>query len=115
MFTRKSKLNFIKETGTTRVSLSNADKIKKAGYTLTFASMHYNAKKANYWLTCIFKRDGEQEEFTFNGFSFGYAGEGPNGLIEMLAKFGCDTIGIRKKAFSIEFIEQTPKGVWFII
>jgi len=114
-FTIKKPLKLLKEDGTTGTSLANADGIKSAGYWLLEAIMVYDSKKADYQLICTFQRDEDKEAFTFKGFSFGYGGEGPNGLIDMLKTFGYDTVGIRKKTFDREFIEQYPQGKWIII
>lgn len=83
----------LKPEGATRFSLENAKIIADARYQLTSDApmMTYDKNKAVYKLKAHFKRGNDTfAEHTFLGFSFGYGGEGPHGLMEFGRLFNFD-------------------------
>jgi len=80
----------LKREGATRDSLENARRIKEAGYLLVDGTFTYDSKHIEWITEARFRWvvDGSTETHTFNGFSFGYHGEGPRGLQEFLKMFG---------------------------
>ena len=87
-FTVKKKLKLKKEPGGTQVSLDNARAILNAGYGIEIATFTFDRVRADYRTDVMFWRDDETVWHTFFGFSAGYGGEGPRGMIEFLRMFG---------------------------
>ena len=79
----------LKKDGATRDSLENARRIKDAGYDLLGGTFQYDRGKAEWTTKAYFKRavDGSKASHVFKGFSFGYGGQGPRGMIEFLDIF----------------------------
>jgi hypothetical protein len=88
LFTVKKPIKFKPEGGVTRFSLENARMILEAGYLFERGIMQYDNVSGDWWVTAFFNRDGEVASHKFGGFSFGYSGEGPRGLIEFSEMFG---------------------------
>jgi len=76
------------EVGGTKVSLENAKRIMEAGYGLDSAVLDFDSNKADFHTIAKFSRGREVATWEFTGFSIGYGGEGPRGLIEFAAMFG---------------------------
>jgi hypothetical protein len=73
----------------TRDCLENARRIKNAGYEFQSAICYYDGVKGNYETVVWFTRGSEpMVKWIFRGFSAGYSGEGPRGLIEFCQIFG---------------------------
>ena len=87
LFTVKKPIKFKPEGGVTRFSLENARMILEAGYQFERGIMQYDNVNGDWWVTVFFNRDGEVASHKFGGFSFGYSGEGPRGLIEFSKMF----------------------------
>lgn len=73
----------LKSEGSTRVSLENAKAILDAGYSIRSAFF-----VGQRLLEVEFFRDEEEAWHTFKGFTVGYNGEGPRGMIEFFEMFG---------------------------
>ena len=86
-FTIMKPIRFKPEHGT-RNSLENARMIVDAGYRFVKGVYTYDTTRGGWELQAFFDRDGETAIHTFNGFSFGYGGEGPHGLLEFGQIFG---------------------------
>jgi len=82
-----------KPEGSTMFSLTNARMIKDAGYEFVKGIYAYNRNMAEWRLNAFFRRDGDVADHVFKGFSFGYGGEGPHGMMEFSDMFG---IGLRR-------------------
>jgi hypothetical protein len=108
MFTVMKPIRFKQEHGT-RVSLENAQLIKDAGYEFVKGVYSFDKKGPLGWeLQAFFKRGSEVAVHTFKGFSFGYGGEGPHGMVEFSDMFG---IGLNKnKIFGDEDAGLGDKG-----
>lgn len=87
VFTVKKPIKFKPDYGTAN-SLINARLIAEAGYRFVKATYTYDRNRADWKLTAFFERDGEVASHVFRGFSFGYGGEGPRGMIEFGKIFG---------------------------
>jgi hypothetical protein len=104
-FTELTPIRF-KPEGSTMNSLANARMIKNAGYEFVKGVYSYDKDYGNYKLQAFFRRDGEVSVHTFKGFSHGYGGEGPHGMVEFGEIFG---VGLsREKVFSPEYKESLP-------
>lgn len=79
----------LKREGATRDSLENARRIQEAGYILIGGTFEFDTTMAEWSTHAIFEWgvDGSTVKYTFKGFSFGYGGEGPRGLIEFFEIF----------------------------
>jgi hypothetical protein len=86
-FTVKNPIRFRPE-GATAASLANARMILDAGYKLEDGYFEYDTQWGNYKTTAFFSRDEEYQEYVFKGFSIGYGGEGPHGMMEFGQIFG---------------------------
>lgn len=89
VFTVKKPIKFKPDYGTAN-SLANARMIAEAGYSFVKATYTYDKNRADWKLTAFFDREGEVASHVFRGFSFGYGGEGPNGMIEFGRIFGIE-------------------------
>jgi len=81
----------LKTEGATRASIANARLIKGAGYEIADDPVYeYDKTGVNWDLEVDFVRpsDGHRATHNFDGFSWGYSGEGPRGLIEFSDIFG---------------------------
>lgn len=106
IFTVKKPIRFKSEGGVTRFSLENARMILEAGYLFERGIMQYDNVKGEWQVIVFFKRDDEMGSFGFRGFSFGYSGEGPRGLVEFSRMFG---IGLNaNKITSPEYKSSLP-------
>ena len=114
IFTVKKPIKFSPEGGVTRFSLANARMILEAGYQFVRAIIKYDNIRGDWWVDAFFQRDGEVASHEFGGFSFGYSGEGPRGLIEFSEMFG---IGLNAgKITSPSYRESLPpKGVMNLV
>ena len=63
-------------------SLTNARLIADAGYKFIKATYAYDKNHADWKMTAFFERGSEVASHIFRGFSFGYGGEGPHGMVE---------------------------------
>jgi hypothetical protein len=81
-FTKMVPVKLMSEGGTDN-SLKNAKAIQEAGYEFQSGITYYDSEKANWDTVVWFKRGNESPvSWTFKGFSAGYSGQGPRGLIE---------------------------------
>lgn len=87
IFTVMRPIKFKPEAGT-RSSLENAQMIADAGYQFVRATYDYDKTKAEWKLTAFFERGGEVASHIFRGFSVGYGGEGPHGMLSFAKIFG---------------------------
>jgi hypothetical protein len=92
--------------GATRDSLENARRILDAGYILRGGTFTFDSNLANWSTKAQFEWsvDGSTVEHDFLGFSYGYSGEGPRGLIEFLKMFRWSPD--QNKVFSKQFGEK---------
>jgi hypothetical protein len=96
----------LKPEGATRNSLENARMISIAGYSYRSGMFQFHPQHGGYETTVIFWRGDETASHTFKGFSIGYGGEGPHGLVEFGTIFG---IGFDdEKILGRKFIESLP-------
>lgn len=93
VFTVKKPIRFKPSYGTMNC-LVNARMIAEAGYKFVKATYKYDTNMADWKMTAFFERDGEVASHEFNGFSFGYGGEGPRGMMEFSQIFG---IGLNER------------------
>jgi hypothetical protein len=105
-FTVIRKLRLKREPLGTRVSLENAQKILDAGYEYIDGEMEFDKNKAVWNTRVDFRRkvDKHRASHTFGGFSFGYGGEGPRGLIAFLKMFG-----VPHRAENITSLDYVPE------
>jgi hypothetical protein len=82
------RISFHVEGGITRHSIDNAQMIRNAGFQFVQGICRYDKRKGDYYLDATFQRAGQRVAFTFSGFSWGYGGEGPHGLLEFGRIFG---------------------------
>jgi hypothetical protein len=75
--------------GATRDSLENARRILDAGYILHDGTFSFDSNRADWITKARFRWSVDESivEHEFHGFSFGYSGEGPRGLVEFLKMF----------------------------
>ena len=80
----------LKSEGATRNSLEIARLIQAAGYEVISTVYTWDKNIATWNLEVLFERysDHHQASHIFKGFSFGYGGEGPHGMIEFGKIFG---------------------------
>ena len=110
VFTMKRPIRF-KPEGSTMNSLANAKAIQEAGYKFVKGVYTYEGNMGDYFLAAFFERDDETAVHTFRGFSFGYGGEGPHGMMEFGRIFG---LGLKEdKVMSREYKESLPKSGTF--
>jgi len=86
-FTKMVPIKF-KPEGSTMNSLANARAIQEAGYEFQSGTTYYDNVKGNYDTVVWFTRGSETAKWIFKGFSAGYNGEGPRGLVEFGTIFG---------------------------
>ena len=93
--------------GSTMNSLANARAISAAGYEFVKATMVYDNVRGDWKVEAFFRRGGDPvTAHVFGGFSYGYGGEGPRGLLE----FG-QVFGLRldpEKVLSHEYKDSMP-------
>jgi hypothetical protein len=105
VFTIMKPIKF-KPEGATRFSLENARMIAVAGYRYKSGIFQFHPQHGGYETSVIFERGGETASHTFKGFSFGYGGEGPSGLVEFGEMF---YIGFDKeKIYGRKIIDGLP-------
>ena len=81
-FTKMVPVKLVPEGGT-ESSLKNARAIKDAGYEFQSGTTYFDDQNASYQLDVVFARGNEAPvTWSFKGFSAGYSGQGPRGLIE---------------------------------
>ena len=81
-FTKMVPVKLVPEGGTDN-SLKNARAIQEAGYEFQSGITYYDSEKGNWETMVWFKRGDESPvSWSFKGFSAGYSGQGPRGLIE---------------------------------
>lgn len=82
----------LKPAFATAACLANALAIKDAGYQLYDGYLTYDTQRGEYHTTAFFVRGqgiaAEKAKCTFHGFSIGYGGEGPHGMMEFGKMFG---------------------------
>lgn len=88
VFTEERPIRF-KPEGSTINSLNNARFIRNAGYDYVKSTMVYDNVRGDWKVEAFFRRgNGPVVAHIFGGFSFGYGGEGPRGLLEFAEIFG---------------------------
>ena len=114
IFTVKKPIKFKPEGGVTRLSLENARMIQDAGYRFVRGIMQYDNVGGDWWVTAFFERNEEMASHKFGGFSFGYGGEGPRGLIEFSRMFG---IGLDAGKITSSSYRSSlpPKGIMDLV
>jgi len=78
----------LKKEGSTRYSIENAQNINDAGYVVKNYFLEYDKQHGVYELRVSFVRGADGPSHIFRGFTFGYGGEGPHGLLEFAKIFG---------------------------
>jgi hypothetical protein len=88
MRTRPTKPRLLNEGGVTRTSLKNAKRLEKRLGLPVRIELHRHPNGPEWYVVTAMYEHGDEHDFT--GFSWGYNGEGPTGLLEFLKRSGVD-------------------------
>ena len=98
-----------KAGGTTQRSLKKIHHVDRLGKLFYVKGHTYKSKKCGYDFSVVVR--GENGICTFTGFSFGYSGEGPRGLLALLNKLGIDNTVAKQIVFGGTWNETNNTGV----
>jgi len=101
------KPRLLKEAGVTQTSLKNERRLSKRLGRPVRVELHYDPDGDDWYIVRAFYDSGDQHNFT--GFSWGYGGEGPRGLLEF-----CQRNSIPLTEREIHNLNNREKGLTWV-